>query len=135
MTHRSYDLCASWNIPRCSRPGLFFGEPAMSRRLSFFRPDGPKLHNKKLGQSSKKQHSPQPSVRELSFHLQWHQFRNEARECVQTRTIPTFSTTLVQSQQHHLARAASGHRMAWVALSRSSRGGGSGGIMRFEHCL
>jgi hypothetical protein len=129
MTHRSYDLCASWNNPRCYRPGLFFGEPAVSHRLSFLLPDGPKPHNKRLGQSSKNQHSPQTSVRELSFHLQRHQFRNEPRECVQTQIIPTFSTTRVQPQPHHLARAASGHSMAWVVLSRSSRGGGSEGMI------
>ena len=97
--------------------------------IFFFTLDGPKLHNKKLGQSSKNQLSPQISVRELSFHLQRHQLRNEARECVRTRIIPTFSTTRVRSQPHHLARAASGHNMAWVVLSRSSRGGGSGGMI------
>ena len=103
--------------------------------IFFLLPDGPKLHNKKPSQSGKNQRSLQASVRELSFRLQRHQSRNEPRECVQTRIIPTFSTTRVQSQPHHLARAASGHSMAWVVLSRSSRGSGSGGIILCVLCI
>jgi hypothetical protein len=73
----------------------------------FLQLDGPKPHTKRLDPSSRNRHSPQTSVRELILHPQRHQLHN-----VQTRIIPTFSTTRVQAQRHHLARAASGHSMA-----------------------
>lgn len=89
--------------------------------------DGPKLHTRKPGRSSKNRHSPQASVHELSLHRQRHQFHNEPRGHVQTRITLTCNTIRGLSQRHHLARAALGRSSAQVALNRSSRGDGRGG--------
>jgi len=91
-------------------------------------PDGPKPRTKKSDQSSRNRHSPQTSVHELSLRLQRHQFHSEPREpeYVQTRTIPTSSTTRELYRLRHPARADFGHSTAQVVLNKLNRGGSSG---------
>ena len=116
----------SGTIPTHSAATIFGVELVVSQPfLSSL--DGPKLHTRKPGRSSRNRHSPQTSVRELSLHPQRHQFHNEPREHVQTRITLICNTTRGLSQRHHLARAALGRSSVQVALNRSSRGDGRGG--------